>query len=94
MLDKSKTVIFASPPWGGPAYSVEAIFDLDKMEPYSAKHIHQAVKDMDSALFLPRTSDLRQIAGFTQDGKKVDVVQYCMDGASKGMVAYIPAGTQ
>jgi trimethylguanosine synthase len=63
------------------------------MVPYSLKHIHDAVKNMDTALFLPRTSDLRQIAGVTEEGEKVDVVQYCMEGASKGLVAYIPAAT-
>lgn len=46
---------------------------------------------MDHALFLPRTSDLRQIAKVAPPGKKIEVVQYCMEGASKALVAYIPA---
>jgi trimethylguanosine synthase len=46
---------------------------------------------MDSALYLPRTSDLRQIASLAPEGKKAEVVQYCMEGASKALVAYIPA---
>lgn len=61
------------------------------MQPYSAKQIHDAVKGMDSALFLPRTSDLRQIAKLAPGEKKIEVVQYCMEGASKALVAYIPA---
>lgn len=61
------------------------------MWPYSVKQIHDACKGMDSALYLPRTSDLRQIAKLGPKDKKVEVVQYCMEGASKALVAYIPA---
>jgi trimethylguanosine synthase len=45
---------------------------------------------MDLALFLPRTSDIRQIAKLAAAGQKIEVVQYCMEGASKAMVAYLP----
>lgn len=69
----------------------DAIFNLSSMQPYSVKQIHDAVRNMDSALFLPRTSDLRQIAGLVEKGKKIEVVQYCMEGASKALVTYIPA---
>ena len=90
-IDVSKTVVFASPPWGGPGYTSDEVFNLNTMQPYSAKKIHTVCKDMDSALYLPRTSDLRQIARLAPEGKKVEVVQYCMEGASKALVAYIPA---
>lgn len=43
------------------------------------------------ALFLPRQSDLNQIAALVPDGApKIDVVQYCQKGASKALVAYLP----
>jgi trimethylguanosine synthase len=90
-IDRSKTVIFASPPWGGPGYSTDKIFNLATMQPYSLKQIHNLCRLMDSALFLPRTSDLRQIAKLAPGGEKIEVVQYCMEGASKALVAYIPA---
>ena len=90
-IDQLKTVIFASPPWGGPGYTSDEIFNLTTMAPYSLKQIHDACKGMDSALFLPRTSDLRQIANLVPGGNKIDVIQYCMEGASKALVAYIPA---
>jgi trimethylguanosine synthase len=89
-IDPLKTVIFASPPWGGPGYTSDAVFNLNTMQPYSVKMIHEACRNMDSALFLPRTSDLRQIARLPPAGKKAEVVQYCMEGASKALVAYIP----
>lgn len=88
------TVIFASPPWGGPGYdSKEDVFDLAKMHPYSIQQIHDVSKPMDAALYLPRNSDLRQIAKFAPKDKKLEVVQYCMQGASKALVAYIPASS-
>ncbi|KUJ22269.1 RNA methylase family protein-like protein [Mollisia scopiformis] len=90
-IDPTKTVVFASPPWGGPGYTSDEIFNLHTMAPYSIKQIHEACKGIYSALFLPRTSDLRQIAKLAPEGKKVEVVQYCMEGASKALVAYIPA---
>jgi len=90
-IDPSKTVIFASPPWGGPGYTTDKIFNLNTMAPYSIKQIHNVCKGMDSALYLPRTSDLRQIAKLAPGEEKIEVVQYCMEGASKALVAYIPA---
>jgi len=90
-IDPSKTVIFASPPWGGPGYTTDKVFNLNTMSPYSIKQIHEACKEMDSALYLPRNSDIRQIAKLAPGEKKIEVVQYCMEGASKALVAYIPA---
>ncbi|KAL9055664.1 MAG: hypothetical protein Q9162_003390 [Coniocarpon cinnabarinum] len=57
-------VIFASPPWGGPTYSDSNVFDLKQMSPYGLEELygtlHNASKYL--ALFLPRNSDLQQIA--------------------------------
>lgn len=94
-IDLQKTVVFASPPWGGPGYKDYEMFDLSKMLPYSLKDIYEVVKGMDIALYLPRQSDLNQIAKVVEvdEGKKIEVVQYCMVGASKALVAYIPAVT-
>lgn len=90
-IDTSQTVVFASPPWGGPRYEEGDVFNLAKMQPYSIGQIYEAVKSMDSALYLPRGSDLRQIARLAPGEQKIEVVQYCVHGASKAMVAYIPA---
>ncbi|KAI0430556.1 RNA cap guanine-N2 methyltransferase [Xylaria sp. FL1042] len=90
-VDIATTTIFASPPWGGPGYRTDEIFDLSTMEPYNLATLHEAYKTMDHALYLPRTSDLRQIAKLVPDGIKIEIVQYCVQGASKAMVAYIPA---
>ncbi|KAL2022798.1 hypothetical protein VTK56DRAFT_4614 [Thermocarpiscus australiensis] len=98
-VDMARTVLFASPPWGGVSYRDHEVFDLGRMEPYNLEVLHAACRPMEHVLYLPRTSDLRQIArlapGYGGGGgggkKKIEVVQYCMEGASKAMVAYIPA---
>ena len=90
-VDPAVTVIFASPPWGGPGYTTDEVFDLATMQPYNLEQLHTAAGKMDHALYLPRTSDIRQLARLAPKGRKVDVVQYCMEGASKAMVVYFPA---
>ncbi|KAJ4414260.1 putative diacylglycerol O-acyltransferase tgs1 [Gnomoniopsis sp. IMI 355080] len=84
--------LFASPPWGGPMYSGEDVLDLDAMEPYGVTALHKSMKPMAHAMFLPRNGDLNQLASLVPDGsdEKLDVVQYCINGSSKGMVAYYP----
>jgi trimethylguanosine synthase len=90
-IDPAATTVFASPPWGGVNYKDHDVFDLSTMEPYNLEHLYEACRPMEHVLFLPRTSDVRQIAKLAPDGAKIDVVQYCMEGASKAMVAYMLA---
>jgi len=90
-INPATTTVFASPPWGGVNYRDHEIFDLSTMEPYNLDYLYEACRPMAHVLFLPRTSDIRQVAKLVPDGVKIDVVQYCMEGASKAMVAYIPA---
>ena len=88
----SAVVLFGSPPWGGVGYrDAGDVFDLATMEPYNLARLHEACRGYHHALYLPRTSDLRQIARLAPTGEKIEVVQYCMEGASKAMVAYVPA---
>ncbi|KAM0471443.1 hypothetical protein ACHAPX_009356 [Trichoderma viride] len=89
-VDLQTTMVFASPPWGGPGYTTDEVFDLSTMQPYSLKQLHEAYKKMDHLLFLPRTSDIRQIAKLAPEGQQLEVIQYCVEGASKAMGAYIP----
>lgn len=89
-VDLDATILFASPPWGGPGYSTDDVFNLDNMQPYSITDLHEAYKPLDHVLFLPRTSDLRQLAKLAPGDQKIDIVQMCMEGASKAMVVYIP----
>ena len=75
-------VFFCGP---GPGYRSDEIFDLSTMQPYSVNEIYEALVKVspDIALYLPRTSDLRQLAKYASGDRKVEVVHYCMEGASK-----------
>ena len=98
-----RSVIFASPPWGGelhdvclitswgsltiigPSYRSDQIFDLTNMQPYSLLDLLDPFRELtsDVALYLPRTSDIRQLARQGNDNGKTSVTHYCMQGASK-----------
>lgn len=75
-------------------YGGAEVLDLDAMEPFGVTELHATCAPMAHAMFLPRNGDLNQLASLVPDdaGEKLDVVQYCMKGASKGIVAYYPPG--
>lgn len=69
--------------WAGPGYRSDTIFDLAAMQPYNLRDIYESFRGLtgEIALYLPRSSDLRQLAKL--DTKKVTAIHYCMEGASK-----------
>lgn len=69
----------------GPGYRSDEVFDLVTMQPYSVSDLlNQFLKiTKDLVLYLPRTSDLRQLVGYQEDESKITVIHYCMEGASK-----------
>ncbi|KAK4981729.1 putative diacylglycerol O-acyltransferase tgs1 [Elasticomyces elasticus] len=85
-----EAVIFGSPPWGGPGYRDAAVFNLSTMQPYTLKALYEPFSKLSKTvvLFLPRTSDLNQLAKYAPEDKDLCVMHYCMHGASKALVAY------
>jgi trimethylguanosine synthase len=81
----NQAVVFASPPWGGTNYKDDLVFDLDMMEPYSLQKLHGEFLKIspDVALYLPRSSNLNQVAKYAKDGQELQAMHYCVDGASK-----------
>lgn len=69
----------------GPGYCTNTVFDLTTMYPYTIEDILHSFRQItpNVALFLPRTSDLRQLARESHESKKLKVVHYCIEGASK-----------
>jgi trimethylguanosine synthase len=89
---EGEIIIFASPPWGGPDYLAQKVFDLETMEPYSLSGMHAEFSKVTKEVvyFLPRSSDYNQIAAVAEgvDGSNgqddtVKVVQYSIHGAIK-----------
>ncbi|KAE8344576.1 hypothetical protein BDV24DRAFT_126759 [Aspergillus arachidicola] len=84
------SVLFASPPWGGPGYRSDKVFNLGTMEPYSLATLYgeYALFTEHMVLYLPRTSNVKQLAKLVKDGEKATVMHYCMEGASKALCIY------
>lgn len=75
----------------GPSYKSAEIFDLSTMEPYTLEKLTTGLGSATGnlALYLPRTSDLRQLARVVEPGKKAAVVHYCTNGGSRALCAYL-----
>jgi trimethylguanosine synthase len=69
----------------GTEYGIDDIFDLTKMQPYNLEKLYTSFTKYSNeiVLYLPRNSDLNQIARYAQDGKKLEVAHYAIMGASK-----------
>ena len=78
----------------GPKYNSAEVFDLTTMEPYTLDKLNGQLGSATStlALYLPRTSDLRQLARMVKSGEKAAVIHYCTDGGSRALCAYLGSG--
>lgn len=74
----------------GPGYRSDKVFNLRTMEPYSLATLYNEYSTFSEhmVLYLPRTSDVRQLAKLVPDGQKVAVMHYCMEGASKALCIF------
>lgn len=61
------------------------------MEPYSVRQLYTELKKFSEyvVLYLPRTSDLRQIAELVDEGQKAQVIHYCTQAASRALCVYL-----
>ena len=55
------------------------------MQPYNLTDLLYPFQQLteDVVIYLPRTSDVRQLANKCSEGSKTTVMHYCMEGASK-----------
>ena len=74
----------------GPGYRSDEVFNLKTMEPYSLQKLYDeySVFSKHMVLYIPRTSDLKQMAKLVPDGHKATVMHYCMEGASKALCIF------
>ena len=75
----------------GPGYKdAGSVFDLNQM-PYSLEYMWSKFSKITDnlVLYLPRTSDLNQIADCVGDGEKAQIVHYCIHENSKALCAYL-----
>lgn len=69
----------------GTSYGEDDVFDLTKMEPYNLEKLYKDFTKYSTevVLYLPRNSDLNQIARYVPEGKKLEVAHYAIMAASK-----------
>ncbi|OLL22635.1 Trimethylguanosine synthase [Neolecta irregularis DAH-3] len=55
--------IFLSPPWGGPGYIDQQVFDLEQMSPYKGSYLYDEASKITSniALYIPRSCSPEQV---------------------------------
>ncbi|KAJ5662832.1 RNA cap guanine-N2 methyltransferase [Penicillium longicatenatum] len=84
------SIIFASPPWGGVGYRSDEVFNLRTMEPYSLATLYKeySAYTKHMVLYLPRTSDVQQMAKYVPDGRQAMVMHYCVEGHSKALCIF------
>lgn len=82
---RTVSLIVSSQHVQGPAYGHDAIFDLNSMQPYNLESLYEPFAEIckEIVLFLPRTSDLNQLAQIAEPNRQIQAIQYCMQGASK-----------
>lgn len=60
------------------------------MQPYPLEKLFSSFTALTNelVLYLPRTSDLRQLARHVKEAQQIEVTHYCMHGASKALCVY------
>jgi len=83
-------VVFLSPPWGGPAYLDQDIFDLEDMGGMDGLEIYRVAKERTDniAYFVPRNTDSAQLAWLAGEDQKVEVEQNMLNYKTKTITAY------
>lgn len=61
------------------------------MQPYPLEKLYGSFANSSEhvVLYLPRTSDLRQLAAVVQDGRKADAIHYCTEAYSRALCIYL-----
>lgn len=77
----------------GPNYSDSEVFDMETMQPYTMRDLYMPYSSFtpDFVLYLPRSADLNQVARYAKESEQLQVVHYCMRGASKAICVFFGA---
>lgn len=92
LIEKLKAdVVFLSPPWGGPDYMRQEIYDLEEnLQPVSASKLMAETRRITSsiAVYLPRNSNSKQLAFLAGPGNAVEIEQNFLDRKLIALTAY------
>lgn len=82
-------VVFMSPPWGGPTYLDQDVFDIESMITPGIEMFEIAKKVTSNiVLFLPRNCDHNQLKKLSSDGYVCEIEETYLNGRFKNITAY------
>uniref|UniRef100_A0A182SHY9 Trimethylguanosine synthase n=1 Tax=Anopheles maculatus TaxID=74869 RepID=A0A182SHY9_9DIPT len=84
-------VVYLSPPWGGPGYLKEEVYDLEQsLLPVPATQLMQAAQRVSKnvALYLPRNSNTQQLTMLAGPNGAVEIEQNFLDRKLIALTAY------
>ncbi|KAF9999666.1 Trimethylguanosine synthase [Modicella reniformis] len=83
-------VVFLSPPWGGPGYLDQTLFDIKQDIPIDGELLFQETRKITNniAYFLPRNSDPQQIGRMAGPGSVCEVEKNVLNNVCKAWTAY------
>lgn len=79
--------MFLSPPWGGPQYLEDELFDLKGINGYEIIESARKVS-RNLAVLLPRNSDLRQLLELAGPSGSCEVEKNYLNGKVKTLTVY------
>lgn len=84
-------VVFLSPPWGGPEYMRNEIYDLEEsLQPVAASKLMEETRKITKsiAVYLPRNSNSKQLAFLAGPSNAVEIEQNFLDRKLIALTAY------
>ncbi|WBW72894.1 rRNA methyltransferase Tgs1 [Schizosaccharomyces osmophilus] len=85
-----RTIIFMSPPWGGPSYSGKSTYSLNDLIPYTFDILYKEAFRITPyiAAFLPKNTDIDELAQYSTDKNRIVVTNFLYEGYSKAICCY------
>lgn len=83
-------MIFLSPPWGGPTYSISRVFDLYSMTPLDGVTVYKIAHSVceNLAFYLPRNTNIDHVTSLLGPGEMMEVEQQYLNKKLKTITAY------
>jgi trimethylguanosine synthase len=83
-------VVFLSPPWGGPGYLSNNVFDLEAMISLNGVRVFEVAREVTPhiAYYLPRNINVNQMVGLLKPGEVMELEQQFLNKKLKTITGY------
>lgn len=85
-----RSLVFMSPPWGGPSYSGKTVYSLNDLNPYAFDVLFKEATRISPyvAAFLPRNTDVKELAAYGSIHNKPYITNFLFEGYAKAICCY------